>query len=591
MYYFTSVGMCVNIIELNIPKHSKYTIYIMCGIFALLNESLDNEEYQRIWNNFMLGSYRGPEFSTFDKVFSSTYFGFHRLAINGLNTKSNQPLHYNGVTLICNGEIYNYKELCKESNIKMVTDSDCEIIIHLYLKYGFEQMIQMIDGVFAFILLDLAQSTPKMFVSRDPFGVRPLFHYANDTTSSFGYSSELKMILGLDQIHQKKYNITPFQPGTWQSYEFTQCAKWKTVETRRYFTLSSLHIIHSIEEAKQSIYKSFVAAIKKRVTNTDRPVACLLSGGLDSSLVCALVSKFYSNSRHTLETYSIGMEGSVDLKYARKVADHIHSKHTELVVTEQEFLDAIPEVICAIESFDTTTVRASVGNYLICKYIKKHSKAKVIFNGDGADEVCGGYMYFHCAPDYYYFDAECKRLLKDIHYFDVLRSDRSISSNGLEARTPFLDKTFVQQYLSILPSIRCHATNKLCEKWLLRSTFQSENLLPAEVLWRTKEAFSDGVSSQRKSWYETIQEHVAKLNMCHSDDAQLHNLTHLPPTTDEQKYYRSLFQSYYGTKCSHVIPYFWMPKFVDGATDSSARTLDVYQQQMKLNVADDEQQR
>ena len=177
-------------------------------------------------------------------------------------------------------------------------------------------------------------------------------------------------------------------------------------------------------------------AVSKRVTTTDRPIACLLSGGLDSSLITALVAEHFED-KSKLETYSIGLEGSEDLKYAQMVADHLGTKHTSIIVKEQDFLDAIPEVIYAIESYDTTTVRASVGNFLVAKYIKEHSEAKVIFNGDGSDEFSGGYLYFHACPNPRDFDLECKRLLRNIHYFDVLRSDRCISYHGLEARTRF----------------------------------------------------------------------------------------------------------------------------------------------------------
>jgi asparagine synthase (glutamine-hydrolysing) len=208
---------------------------------------------------------------------------------------------------------------------------------------------------------------------------------------------------------------------------------------------------------------------------------------------------------------------------------------------------------------------------LVSKYISEHSDAKVIFNGDGSDEVCGGYMYFHYAPDSIAFDKECRRLLKDIHLFDVLRSDRSISSNGLEARTPFLDRFFVQSYLSLPYQLRFQK-NK-CEKYLLRKAFEPLHLLPPEVLFRTKEAFSDGVSPLKQSWFEIIQQHVSTLGTF-----SLPIITHNPPLTPEQKYYRYLFNKHY-EQHAKVIPYFWMPRFID-ATDSSARTLKIYKQKI-----------
>jgi asparagine synthase (glutamine-hydrolysing) len=196
------------------------------------------------------------------------------------------------------------------------------------------------------------------------------------------------------------------------------------------------------------------AAVNKRCLTTERPIACLLSGGLDSSLIAALVNNFYTshNLPNKLETYSIGLQDSEDLKYARIVAVYLGTNHTEIIVTEKEMFEAIPEVIRAIESYDTTSVRASIGNYLLGKYISTHSEAKVIFNGDGSDELLGGYLYMNKCPDDIEFDRETRRLLKDIHSFDVLRSDKCISSHGLEPRTPFLDKTFVNFILILRPN-------------------------------------------------------------------------------------------------------------------------------------------
>ena len=246
-------------------------------------------------------------------------------------------------------------------------------------------------------------------------------------------------------------------------------------------------------------------------------------------------------------------------------------------MSEKNFFDAIPEVIQAIESYDTTTVRASVGNYLLGKYIKANTDCKVIFNGDGSDELTGGYLYFHNAPDQFEFDHECRRLLHQIHYFDVLRSDRCISTHGLEPRTPFLDRGLVDFYLSIPKKFRCHNQNGQCEKYLLRKAF--EGYLPDEVLWRKKEAFSDGVSGLQRSWYEIIQENINNLPI--NEQSNMHKFIHVccnnrhnKPMTNEQKYYRYLFEKHY-KGCEKVIPHFWMPKYVD-AVDSSARTLSVY---------------
>jgi len=311
------------------------------------------------------------------------------------------------------------------------------------------------------------------------------------------------------------------------------------------------------------VYKRLVESVEKRVQNADRPIACLLSGGLDSSLVAALAARAYAQQGKILETYSIGLQDSEDLKYSSKVAEHIGSKHTQIVCTDDEFYDSIPHVIRDIESYDTTTVRASVGNWNVAKYIKGHSEAKVVLNGDGADELMGGYLYFHACPDHATFDQECRRLLGHIHYFDVLRSDKSIAAHGLEARTPYLDKAFVDAYLSLPVSERF--TPGRMEKSVIRNIIATldPDLLPRDILFRRKEAFSDGVSGLSTPWYKTIQSRVESM-----DSSVKSNLT------PEQQYYRFLFEKYY-KDCGQLVPYFWMPKFVE-ATDASARTLSMY---------------
>ena len=589
----------------------------MCGIFALLNNN-GNYAQQVIENEFSKGSGRGPEYSKLVDVqdFDKLLLGFHRLAINGLDSISHQPIFFNNVGVICNGEIYNYKELYQLVDTKPTTNSDCEVIIHLYLKFGIEHTLQLLDGVFSFVLADVrdVDFDWKIYTARDPYGVRPLYLLYSEREENYPivFGSEMKMMHhfyenippnvvghGGGTLPSRYYNVhlDQFTPGTYSKLVFKKVhnnylnGKWVfDFHNERYslpgFTTADKYFTNAVYDPNyeyrvilQKIHDNLDAAVAKRVANTDRPVACLLSGGLDSSLITSLVVKHY---KHQLETYSIGLPGSEDNKYAQLVADHLGTKHTTIQLTEDEFFEAIPEVIRTIESYDTTTVRASVGNYLIAKYIAQNSEAKVIFNGDGSDELCGGYMYFHCAPDAQMFDQECRRLLKNIYRYDVQRSDRSISTNGLEPRTPFLDRGWVQYYLSIPVKYRYHHGNKQCEKHLLRSAFTGVNskidksYLPDNVLWRTKEAFSDGVSSKAKSWYEIIDE---KITEKHGDKFDVipeeYTCMHNAPQTKEQYYYRYLFESYY-KDMGHVIPYFWMPKFVD-AKDSSARTLNVYQ--------------
>jgi asparagine synthase (glutamine-hydrolysing) len=600
----------------------------MCGIFAILNNECPRDYINA---QFEKGRSRGPEYSVLKNVMIKADFGFHRLAINGLNATSNQPIIINNVALICNGEIYNYKELYVEMDITPETDSDCEVIIHLYMKYGIEQTLQMLDGVFAFALIDYRcfSENALLYVARDPYGVRPLYYMDSKNNGAVvAFASELKMISDIcDRLNQpeikimsvfndddpaeysSEYSIHQFKPGCYSKYELgiQVMSKWTLVDKMLSYHSSgfcsnlynescdSQSIIHNIQ-----YYLS--GAVNKRCTTTERPIACLLSGGLDSSLITALVNEFHiENGLPQLETYSIGLAGSEDLHHARIVADYLGTKHCEIVLTENDFLEAIPEVICAIESYDTTTVRASIGNWLLGKYISQNSRAKVIFNGDGSDELCGGYLYMHKAPDSIEFDGECRRLLKDIHLFDVLRSDKSISSHGLEPRTPFLDRSWVQYYLSISAHMRNHGQGGQCEKFLLRKAFSIEHyrnhkgasLLPAEILWRRKEAFSDGVSKHSRSLYQIIQEYSTQMFIANDyeqytgedeenviasvsaiNEKMFYVNGHLTPKTTEQYYYRKIFETYYPGKGA-LLPYFWMPRYVN-AKDASARTLAIY---------------
>lgn len=305
---------------------------------------------------------------------------------------------------------------------------------------------------------------------------------------------------------------------------------------------------------------------------SDREIGSLLSGGLDSSLISSLVSKYNTGKR--LKTFSIGMPGSVDLKYAREVASFIGSDHHQIEISESSFLQAIEKVIYNIESYDTTTVRASVGNYLVSKYIRENSNCKVVFNGDGSDEVCGGYLYMKNAPPPSAFQEECERLVKEIYRFDLLRSDRSISSNGLEARTPFLDKEFVSYYLSINPKEKTFNEKNRIEKHLLRIAFSKMDVLPESILWRRKCAFSDGVSSQQKSWHFVLKNYIDEKISDLEFKTEALKIDHCKPILKESYYYRKVFKSYFPNH-EKLIPYYWMPKWVK-TDDPSARELSEY---------------
>lgn len=554
----------------------------MCGIFALLN-SQDHLTLDTINELFLKSKDRGPEYSELKKFDQNLSFGFHRLAINGLDAQSNQPMQIDNIVLIANAEIYNYKQLFEEMKVKAQTNSDCEIIIHLYRTYGIDQTVKMLDGVFAFILYDRDKNL--IFVARDNIGIRPLY-FAQEILSNrivYSFASELK------SLAQTPNNLIEYFPvGSYAIFSLDQDKNqtiWIKKSIEKYFTLNLVindsNMYFTKEKAIQGIQEYLSMAVKKRF-DSDREIAACLSGGLDSSLIAALLNIECKKRNKKLLTFSIGLVNSEDLLYAKIMADYLGSTHTEIILQPNDMLEAIDEVIEKIESYDTTTIRASIGNYLLGKYINANSDAKVIFNGDGSDELTGGYLYMHKATDPIEFDCECRRLLRDISKYDVLRSDKSISSNGLEPRTPFLDKNFVQFYLSIPINLRAHPFESIvqskpqCEKYLLREAFSPNNylidgkaLLPDKILWRKKEAFSDGVCSEKVLLRDMIQNYIKEKNLVLN-----YNQTHLKPKTIEEAYYRTKFDLTFPF-ASNLLEYFWMPKYIE-SSDPSARTLNIY---------------
>lgn len=541
----------------------------MCGIWAIFGTKLPTKEAMQHCVEQLHN--RGPEFMKVQK-FNNVMLGFTRLAINGLTEKGHQPLTADDITVVCNGELYNYKALANRWLIELPEgSSDCEILPTLLRKLGPTEVCRALDGVFAFVALD--QKNQTLTIARDPYGVRPLFVGKGDGFQVF--SSEIK---ALTPICDK---IEVFPPGSWYRYSLPQ-------ENQTEVTMSAYgyHQIPWIKNpnfsdqttAQLMLRGAFEHAVHKRLMS-DRPIGALLSGGLDSSLVCAVAAKFLKAKGKQLTTFSIGMPGSTDLLYAKKVADKIGSVHHEITLTEEDFFSAIPQVIKAAETYDITSVRASVGNWLIGKFIKEKTDIKVIFNGDGSDEAGGGYLYFHRAPSDEEFEAESARLLKDIYAFDVLRSDRSMADHGLEARTPFLDKQLVALWTSIPTHFRRPSKElKRPEKYILRMAFDETNLLPYDVLWRKKEAFSDGVSAAETPWHSKINT-WARFNNPNIDAelaAAQTNYPHNPPKTAEALLYRKIFESLYGQKSVHVIPYMWMPRWSPETNDPSARTLSLY---------------
>jgi asparagine synthase (glutamine-hydrolysing) len=537
----------------------------MCGIFAYISETPINYPLLQAINiEGMKCKSRGPDNTVTRKISENTFLMFHRLKINDMSDLGNQPIShpddYN-LTLICNGEIYNHKKLISENNFYTKSSSDCEVILHMYKKYGINKTIKSLDGVFAFLLID--NSKNKIFIGRDPIGIRSLY-IGKDKPNSILIGSECKTLSSIC-----KY-VTPFFPGKYLAIDFYNIPKnINNLDYITYYDYIYPTIHYNKEVILDNIYSTLNRAIEKRMIS-DRPIGCLLSGGLDSSLITALVAKQFNKKE--LCTFSIGFEGSEDLKYAKIVANHLNTKHHEYIVTEQMMIQALEEVIKGIETYDITTIRASVPMYLLSKYIKNNTDITVLFSGEGSDEASGSYMYFHNAPDADSFNNETVRLLKDLQYFDVLRSDKSTACNGLEVRVPFLDKEFLQYYMQIDPHLKI--PNGKIEKFLLRKAFD-DGLLPDEILWRSKEAFSDGVSSKKKSWFTILQEHIDNEISDEEFETRRIKYTHNTPTIKEALYYREIFHKYFPNN-GNIIPYYWLPKWNGDIKDPSARVLKVY---------------
>jgi asparagine synthase (glutamine-hydrolysing) len=556
----------------------------MCGIWAWIlantNQTLPSEE--EILRLGVKGiANRGPEGHRIVQAGGAT-FAFTRLAINGLNEAGMQPFTQNNKTWMCNGEIYNAHQL----KIDMPSGSDCEVLGGLFERCEKNPVsfCRALDGVFAFVLYDSQSDT--YIVGRDPYGVRPLYYMQKKEVSyllgdvdcpvtidkGMLFASERK---ALEPFANEHSVIEEFPPGqVWTIQGKTNDFFQRRIAKQTYHTVPWIKMANPLGW-DETLRFALEEAVRKRVELSERPIAALLSGGLDSSLIAALVQKeLLQEGKPPLKTFSIGMPGSTDLKYARMVGHHIGSDHTEILTSAEEMFSYIPDVIRDIESYDITTVRASVGNWLVSKRIRETTDCKVVFNGDGSDEVLGGYLYFYRAPSDEAFERESERLLEEISKYDVLRSDRSISSHGLEPRTPFLDKQFVQVARSLPTDLR-RPSNILCEKWCLRKAFEETGLLPSEVLWRKKEAFSDGVSSTEKSWYQEVQDRIESKGLVPFDwEQRAKEFANPVPKTKEAFYYRTVYETLY----KHTGTYwpFWMPKWSGETTDPSARTLSLY---------------
>lgn len=562
----------------------------MCGIWGQLTKvGTDNLNLKRYAQSI---KHRGPdETNVYDLNIDNININltFHRLAIVDIQN-GHQPFVYQfdkrKILLVANGEIYNYKKLIEKFSLD--TNSDCEVILKLYLKIGIEETLFLLDGEFAFVLIDITEIENERkiinaYFVRDRFGIRPLFIGKDLLTKQIYFSSELKGIpsnIYAEHVKPRKICLIRIADNRFEYKE----DEYYTLSTIRPLNEGGLELneegLELNEEAREFIYSmirdSLIESVRNRMYS-ERPLGCLLSGGLDSSLIAGIASKILEEKNEKLNTFSIGMSASSpDVIYARMVADYIGSNHTEVIIPENEWLEAIPKIIYQIETYDTTTIRASTGQYLLAKWISENTEIKVLLNGDGSDELTSGYLYFYNAPNATESNSENIRLLNNIHYYDVLRVDRGISAHGLEARVPFLCHHFVETYLSIEPKLRNPIKNSRIEKYLLRKSFESLNIIPKQVLWRKKEAFSDGVSLKDKSWYQIIEDSIAEHESSQSFTEIFSGK--VLPLTKESRYFRRIFDFHY-PKRDNILETneYWLPKWSGDVINPSARVLSVYE--------------
>ena len=522
----------------------------MCSIMGYCGCGATVDEFRKGFDRTVS---RGPDDSRIVDT-GKGLLGFHRLSIMGLTGAGMQPFELDGSYVVCNGEIYGFekeREALKQKGYTFRSDSDCEILLPMYREYGTE-MFAMLDAEYACILYD--GRTGEYIAARDPIGIRPLY-YGYDKAGVILFASEAKNLVGLCE------KIMPFPPGHYYKKGNFFC----------YCDIAKVDTIcqDDLETVCGQIKEKLVAGVEKRLV-ADAKVGFLLSGGLDSSLVCAIAAK---KIKEPIKTFAIGMsEDAIDLKYAKQVADYIGSDHKEIYMTPKDVLSSLEDVIHLLGTFDITTIRASMGMYLVCKAIHEQTDIRVLLTGEISDELFG-YKYTDFAPSAEAFQEEAAKRIRELHMYDVLRADRCISVNSLEARVPFGDLDFVKYVMAINPELKLNKYGK--GKYLLRHAFENGEYLPDEILWREKAAFSDAVGH---SMVDYLKEYA---NEYYSDEeflAGCKKYSHARPFTKESLLYREIFEKYYPGQAEMIVD-FWMPnKSWEGCNvnDPSARVLSNY---------------
>ena len=522
----------------------------MCTIMCYCTPKAD---YSRFAGGLSRTHSRGPDEERILDT-GNGLMGFQRLSIMGLTPEGMQPFLLHGNYLVCNGEIYGFRPV-KEALIRkgyaFASDSDCEILLPLYEELGTE-MFSHLDAEFALVLYDAARNS--WIAARDPIGIRPLF-YGYDREGAILFASEAKNLEGLTD------EIRPFPPGHY--YKDGQFICYRDI------TKVEKVCQDDLEEICRKIHDKLVKGVEKRL-DADAPMGFLLSGGLDSSLVCAIAA---SRLNKPIRTFAIGMEtDAIDLKYAREAAEYIGSRHTEILITRDQVIAALPEVIKALGTYDITTIRASMGMYLLCQAIHETTDVRVLLTGEISDELFG-YKYTDFAPSPEEFQKESVKRVKELHMYDVLRADRCISVHSMEARVPFGDLDFVSYVMAIDPARKMNTYHK--GKYLLRHAFEADGLLPRSILMREKAAFSDAVGH---SMVDDLKEYAES---CYTDEVfkeKAARYRYAAPFTKESLLYRELFDSFYPGQAP-MVKDFWMPnREWEGCDvdDPSARVLSNY---------------
>ena len=544
----------------------------MCGICGFVGNKSYSDEHEITRKRFLELSkrirHRGPDWNGIYMDNENNVIICHeRLSIVGVDHGSQPIIDNDEYILSVNGEIYNHEALYKtvlHNKYVPNTKSDCEVIIHLYKEFG-ANCVKMLDGIFGFVLYDKVNQ--KILVARDPIGIIPLYYGYVDSSISEGimFASEMKCLI--DECD----DIQLFPPGHYLELNNKQDIT-KNTQFTKYFNPTwdtpKYSIYDNTDKVLDDLRNRLIDSVNKRLM-AEVPFGVLLSGGLDSSLIASITNRLIKSKPsvwgQNLHSFSIGLKGAPDLKYAKIVSDFLGTIHHEFHFTVQEGIDALEDLIWHLETFDVTTIRASTPMFLMSRLIKSLG-IKMVLSGEGADEILGGYLYFHNAPTDLEFHNECVKRVKGLHNFDCLRANKSTMAWGIEARVPFLDKSFMELAVSLDPSLKLHnkddSSTKKIEKYAIRKAFEKdeygEKYLPDEILWRQKEQFSDGVGY---NWIDGLKEFIETQISDEDFETSIKDKSKYNkdiPKNKEELYYRRIFDKLFPER-QDIVPR-WIPK-------------------------------